>query len=339
MPHTKTALIFTLALALPHAAQALGLGEIHVDSALNERLAAEIDIVGATAEELSGITASIANGETFLRFGVERPSFLSSATFKIAADSKGRPVLAIRSKEPFTEPLINLLIDLHWHRGELVRQYTLLLDPPTYPSDATVADASTTHTAPRPAAGARAVAVPVPVSAPPGPEPVRQPQTIKVGAGTTLRGIASRMGSGGQAGLQRTMIAIFRANPRAFEGNINRLHSGAVLTIPSAAEISAISAVDAAFEVRSQMQNWRTPAGSVQPARPGCGRCGGPGSAARRRPGHRSLHRRGTRSQGADFGTRAQRCKGRVRAANSDIGRAAVRGGSHRQGAGREGRP
>ena len=77
MSHGKMAMMLMTALALPRAAGALGLGEIHVESALNEPLAAEIDIVGATDEDLSGITAAIANRDTFVRYGVERPAFLS----------------------------------------------------------------------------------------------------------------------------------------------------------------------------------------------------------------------------------------------------------------------
>ncbi|GAC1668607.1 MAG: hypothetical protein NVS9B2_11890 [Steroidobacteraceae bacterium] len=117
---------------MPGAAHALGLGDIHVDSALNERLAAEIDIVGASADELRDLRAAVANRETFMRFGSERPAFLSSAIFKVAQDVRGRPVLAVRSTEAFTEPLVNFLVDLHWRKGEIVRQYTLLLDPPGF---------------------------------------------------------------------------------------------------------------------------------------------------------------------------------------------------------------
>src|ERR1700743_1803200 len=122
-----------MALSLPGGAHALGLGEIHVDSALNEPLAAEIEIVGATAEELSGLTATIANRDTFARFGAERPAFLASATFKVSRDVNGRPVLSIRSADSFTEPVVNLLVDLRWHNGEVIRQYSLLLDPAGFP--------------------------------------------------------------------------------------------------------------------------------------------------------------------------------------------------------------
>ncbi len=274
MSHTKTALILMVAFAWPGAVQALGLGELHVDSALDERLAAEIDIVGATAEDLAGITASVANSETFLRFGVERPAFLSSATFKIATDAKGQPVLAIRSKEAFTEPLINMLIDLRWRGGELVRQYTLLLDPPSFSPAVRVADIAPTRGEPislssAPAAPRKAAPEPVKTAASPAPQivpptqqtsasvdPTVSRETVKVAAGATLHGIASHIGSRGEAGIEKLMIAIFRANPAAFEGNINRLQVGAELAIPSVSEVSAISAADANNELHAQMKSW-----------------------------------------------------------------------------------
>jgi pilus assembly protein FimV len=279
MPHTKTALILLLAFALPSATEALGLGEIHVDSALNEPLAAEVEIVGATADDLAGITASIANRETFVRFGVDRPAFLSSATFRIAMDSKGQPVLAIRSTDSFTEPLINMLIDLRWHSGELIRQYTLLLDPARFQSDTRVADAVPTGSAPSaytPPAAAEPVsetsqpatqATPSPEQTSPAVGEPISPETVKVAAGATLRGIASRISSRGDAGPERVMIAIFRANPKAFDDNINRLRQGAVLAIPSFSEISKISPADANHEFRVQMETWHASTTIVGPAK------------------------------------------------------------------------
>jgi pilus assembly protein FimV len=280
MPHAKTALVLLVAFALPGAAEALGLGEIHVDSALNEPLAAEVEIVGATAEDLAGITASVANSEAFLRFGVDRPAFLSTAAFRIAMDSKGQPVLAIRSTDAFTEPLINMLIDLRWRSGELIRQYTLLLDPPRFPSDTAVAaavpadSAAGAYTAPAAPQQFREAAQPVPHIGPSQEQtsaavggPVAR-ETVKVAAGATLRGIASRVSSRGDAGLESLMIAIFRANPNAFEGNINRLRLGAQLAIPSIPEVSKISAADASQEYRLQMETWRASSKFAGPARP-----------------------------------------------------------------------
>jgi pilus assembly protein FimV len=275
-----------MALSVPGAAHALGLGDIHVDSALNERLAAEIDIVGANPLELAGLRAAVASREVFQRYGADRPGFLSSATIQVTQDSQGRPVLAIRSTESFTEPVVNLLVDLTWGHGELVRQYTLLLDPagfasvppaptptlaetnrlaasnnPVSPNVPAAPPAATPTVETKTQTLARQVDPPVDQSEPKGAElAVRKTTHIKVGAKATLRGVAWRVGERSEPDLQRMMIAIFRANPVAFDGNINRLHRGAVLTIPSHAEAAAISKAEAKREVHAQMTAWHAPA-------------------------------------------------------------------------------
>src|SRR6202043_3856002 len=178
-------------------------------------LAAEIDIVGATPIELAGLRAAVANREIFQRFGADRPSFLSSATFKVSQDSLGHPVLAVRSTESFTEPVVNLLIDLNWGHGELIRQYTLLLDPAGFASALPAPILS--H---RLAASNNPASLDVP-AAPPAAAPMRASRKtthVKVGAKATLRGVAWRVGERSEPDLQRMMIAIFRANPTAFDG-------------------------------------------------------------------------------------------------------------------------
>ena len=278
MSRGQNPLVLMMALSLPGAAHALGLGEIHVSSALNEPLAAEIDILGATAEELSSLTASIANKDTFLRFSADRPAFLASATFKVSHDVKGRPVLVIRSTESFTEPVVNLLVDLRWHNGEVIRQYSLLLDPtgfpaatqvaavvrsPVVPLATLVAPAAAPAPAPEATNALAAVATQAAsadATASPAARTTRTTTHVKIGAKATLRGVAWRVGARSDSDLKKTMLAIFRANPNAFEGNINRLRLGAVLTIPSAAEISTISKEDAGREVKAQMTAWRASA-------------------------------------------------------------------------------
>jgi pilus assembly protein FimV len=255
MSRGQNPLVLMMALSLPGAAQALGLGEIHVNSALNEPLVADIEIVGATAEELSSLTASVANRDTFLRFGAERPAFLASATFKVSRDVRGKPVLVIRSTDSFTEPLVNLLVDLRWHNGEVIRQYSLLLDPAGFPAATQVAAAVRSPAAPAAA-----------VTNTPAASTTRATTHVKIGAKATLRGVAWRVGARSDSDLGKTMLAIFRANPHAFEGNINRLRLGAVLAIPSAADISSISKEDASREIDAQMMAWRISAQKVHSA-------------------------------------------------------------------------
>jgi pilus assembly protein FimV len=293
MSSGKNPLMLMMALAMPGAAHALGLGDIHVVSALNERLVAEIDIVGATPEELADLRAAVANRETFLQLGAERPAFLTSATFKLSQDKRGRPVLSVRSTDAFTEPLVNFVVDLRWHHGQLVRQYTLLLDPPGFAAEIRPGDAARAAAlAAAPSAPAAPDAPTPPVAAaPPAATPIveTKPQTvarqvdppadqvnpksgeravrktthIRVGAKATLRGVAWRVGERSDSDLQKMMIAIFRANPSAFDGNINRLYRGALLTIPSFAEVAAISPLEAKHEFHAQMAAWRGSARTV----------------------------------------------------------------------------
>jgi len=261
MSRGQNPLVLMMALSLPGAAHALGLGEIHVNSALNEPLAADIEILGATAEELSSLTASVANKDTFLRFGAERPAFLASATFKVSHDVKGKPVLLIRSTDSFSEPVVNLLVDLRWHNGEVIRQYSLLLDPAGFPAATQVAAAVRSPVAPLAtlalsAPAATSIASPD-VTTSPAATTTRTTTHVKIGAKATLRGVAWRVGARSDSDIKKTMLAIFRANPHAFEGNVNRLRLGAVLAIPSAADISTISKEDAGREIRAQMTAWR----------------------------------------------------------------------------------
>jgi pilus assembly protein FimV len=67
----------------PSWSWALGLGEIHLESALNEPLRAEIDLVAATPEELTALRATLAGRDSFTRYGIDRPAFLNTLTFKV----------------------------------------------------------------------------------------------------------------------------------------------------------------------------------------------------------------------------------------------------------------
>jgi FimV-like protein len=280
-----------LAMSLPSAARALGLGELRVDSALNEPLSAQIDIVGATRDELMALTAKVAAREVFQRYGADRPSFLASATFKVGLDARGRPVLNVRSGEAFTDPVINFLVELRWSNGQLVREYSLLLDPagfaaaPRAGAAAIVSDAARrppamTAAAGTPPAGTVPATPAAPITQPVNASPLMAPGAARaetpanrvreasrsaqrgathhrVAARDTLRGIARRAGARSESRAQRLMIAIYRANPHAFEGNINRLHRGALLSIPSTEDAEAMDAADAKREFHAQMTAWR----------------------------------------------------------------------------------
>ena len=141
---------------------ALGLGEIHLNSALNEPLNAEIDLIAASPDELTALRAALAPREAFTRYGIDRPPFLSSLTFKVGKGKDGRDVLQVRSTDAIPEPFVTFLVEVNWARGRLMREYTVLLDPPVYTpgenagTTAPVTAPATAASPPAPAASAPA---------------------------------------------------------------------------------------------------------------------------------------------------------------------------------------
>jgi pilus assembly protein FimV len=248
---------------------AFGLGDIQVQSALGQPLTAQIELVGASADDLAGLRATIADDETFQRHGLERPSFLSTIVMTVGKDTQQRPVLLLHSSETFVEPMATFLVGLHSPSGELIREYTILLDPPglTRPNSIEAVSAVDATAAVDAAASVEGASAPTAQTA----EAVRQPSgvvpdTYSVARGDTLDRIVRVAGAHSRSDRRRMMLAIFRANPAAFGSNVNVLHSGAILRFPSAAQLSAISADEANHEVAEQMSVWRAP-GRRRPAR------------------------------------------------------------------------
>jgi pilus assembly protein FimV len=250
--------LLLLSLALPNASAALGLGDIHVESSLHQPLAAQIDLVGATTDDLAGLSARIADEEMFRLHGLERPSFLSATALKVSQDKQGRPVLALHSTAAAAEPLVTFLVDIHSPNGELIREYTVLLDPPGFAPDQDSLKSGSVTPVPTPAAAAHTSA-PVATTKRAVPDLQTKPSdyTYTVAPHDTLDRIVTIAGARSRSDRHRMMIAIFRANPRAFQTNLNILRTGATLHYPSAAELSAISAEEASHELASQMAAWR----------------------------------------------------------------------------------
>jgi pilus assembly protein FimV len=269
------------ALLSPTTLYALGLGEIRPHSALNQPFDAEIELISPTADELAGLKVGLAGPDMYQRYGVDRPMFLSGFEFSIQRSRDGRATIKITSNRSVTEPFVTLLVEASWARGRLLREYTVLLDPPVFmPSQPEAQAPVTTPQAGAPSGGrierpvaqqpapAPAEATPVPTPTPtPSSEPTQEP--VASAAGTPLAGeytverndtlwrIASRVTpNGSRREVNRTMIALFRANPSAFQGNINRLRSGSVLRIPELSDIEAISTSEATAEVRRQAAEW-----------------------------------------------------------------------------------
>jgi len=138
----RPARALTLLLALPSAAFALGLGDIHLLSPLNAPLDAEIELTDVAADELNTVQVALASRDTFARYGLEWPAYLSGIQLKTVRTQDGREMIKVRSSDPITEPFVTLLVQVTWSRGVVVREYTMLLDPPVYtPGESAAASA------------------------------------------------------------------------------------------------------------------------------------------------------------------------------------------------------
>lgn len=256
------------ALLAPGALYALGLGEIKLNSALNQPFDAEIELVSATQEDLGALRAALASNDTFVRYGLDRPAFLTDFNFQVAKGSGGRDVLRVTSPRPVTEPFVTLLVEASWPRGRLLREYTVLLDPPVYAPGPAAAEP--VAAAPRVSSGgattARSAAPVANVTNEPvgaerfASEPaasIEPGSTYRVQRNDTLWEIASAANPGNRSDVNRAMVSIYQANPQAFDGNINLLRSGSTLRIPDASQIRSISAAEASAEVARQYDAWR----------------------------------------------------------------------------------
>ena len=124
-----------LAALLPGWAFALGLGEIEAKSYLNQPLAAEIPVFADTPAEIAGLSVSLASSETFTQYGLQRPAFLADLTFSVTPGPRGA-IIRIASPRPITEPFVTMLLEVQWPQGRLLREYTVLLDPPAFANGA-----------------------------------------------------------------------------------------------------------------------------------------------------------------------------------------------------------
>ena len=270
-------LLLTGALLSPVTLYALGLGEIRLNSGLNQPFDADIELLSPTPEELDSLKVNLASTDVFSRYGVDRPAYLSSFQFSLARTRDGRPAIKVTSNRSVTEPFVTILVEASWGRGRLVREYTVLLDPPVFSPSQSQAPAPVQapqagapaegrierQPAPRPAEPevtpepSRPVAAPEqtteePVSA---AEPVTGSYTVA--RNDTLWRIASRVKpDASRRVVNQTMIALFRANPDAFDGNINRLRAGSVLRVPELADMESVSLSEAAAEVARQTAEW-----------------------------------------------------------------------------------
>ncbi len=263
MPRIFFVVLLVVLACLPASLLALGLGEINSRSALNQPFLAEIPIIVGAGDDLSQLRVNLASRDTFDRYGLIQPSFMTGFEFRVMG-APNRPVVRVSSQVPVTEPFVTMLLEVSWPQGRLLREYTVLLDPPVFESAVPAASAPPTAVpTARPAEQSVIRSQPAPTPAP-VPAPAPRPAPVATGGSygpvarnDTLWGIAQRVRPDSSVDVNQMMLAIYRANPEAFGGNINNLRAGAILRVPTNDELYGVSRGEALAEVRRQNESWQ----------------------------------------------------------------------------------
>ncbi len=245
---TLTAAIAS-AVFVTSVASAAGLGKLTVLSALGQPLRAEIELTTSAGEDPASMAVKLAPPEAFRTANIEFNPALLSLRFAVEQRA-GRQIIRVNSSQPLNEPYVDMLLELTWNNGRLVREYTFLLDPAelrtTQPAQVagavqprSQAPAQPAAAAPSPAAASDASERARIAAAREGAqrqaaarEPAERETRYRVRRGDTLSGIATRV-KPAEISLDMMLVALYRANPDAFIGNnMNRLKSGQILSVP-----------------------------------------------------------------------------------------------------------
>ncbi len=253
-------LILPLSILAASQSHALGLGGLQVNSALDETLEGKIPLVLDGNEEIENLTVSLASSSEYQKVGLDKTYVPSNIKVNLV-ENNGQKYIEITSRGPVSEPIVSLLLVVDWSNGHLLREYTLLLDPPLFNSRQVQENYSE----------------PVQTQTYNAPEQINDssqtesiqsnytsqvnntaPNQVVVESGDTLWEIAERYNSG-SATAQQMMVAIFDGNPSAFQNNdMNLIKKGAILDMPSSEQVALISNNEAISEVRTQTQKWST---------------------------------------------------------------------------------
>ena len=272
---------------------ALSLGRITVQSALGEPLRAEIDVPDINAEEASSLQARAASPEAFQAAGLEYNAAMSNLKATLQRRADGRAYIRVSSDRAINDPFVDMILEANWASGRIVRDYTMLFDPPALKQAAASAP-----TAPQVPSTSSAARPPAAAQAPLALSSTRSEQAVKVtprpapaaAAAVTAKPPPTSgtftVKSGDNAGkiaaatkplnvsLDQMLVAILRANPDAFlRDNVNRIKAGAILNLPTPEQAAETPVAEARQIIVAQSKDFndyrRKLAGSAPQAQMG----------------------------------------------------------------------
>lgn len=212
-------------------ANALGVGDITLHSALNQPLDADIELLDVGDLGADEIEVRLAGADVFAAAGVERLQFLNELRFSPVLQGRGGNRIHVSSSRPVQEPYLNFLVEVARPNGRIVREFTVLLDPLGYtprmlPAARSGIEPQRQSSTPVPAPRSAAVVVD-PALLEPGDEYLARPND-------NLWAISGRLRGAGNADRAQLMEALYQLNPQAFvNADRHRLKAGARLRLPA----------------------------------------------------------------------------------------------------------
>lgn len=281
-------------LLAPVGVNALGIGEIQLNSALNQNFSAKIPLIASPGENTKDIRVTLASPAAFQKAGVERSYLLSTLRFKPELNADGTMSVKVLSNDAIREPFLNFLIEVKWAEGRMLKEYTVLLDPPSYieqpvvtaqtapkwQSQNTSTSSNKTETVKRVTEQERIYGEQTypdyqseTTIASPDSSTYSEPLTsrtetatyadnsssVVVPKGAVLWTIAEQMRQNIGASQAQMLIALFKANPDAFyNNNINALKAGATLNFPEPEMFDSIAEKESLQAVKQHNTRWNT---------------------------------------------------------------------------------
>lgn len=253
--------VASLAIIVPSAVSALSVEDYTLNSYLSQPLNLQIKLADLRGLSENDIRIGLATPEEFEAAGIEYDALHNNLNFNIDVAADGTGVVSVTTKQPLSEPFISFLVEYKWPSGRLMREYNLLLDPPTYRTSETASEiipaaatteptASTSRTEPKPSSPKRSASTESPTRA--------SGQEHRVSSSDTLWDIAAKNRPDSSISVQQMMVAIQELNSAAFiDGNINLVKEGAVLRLPDADDVRKVTTRDAMAEVATQNRQWQ----------------------------------------------------------------------------------
>ncbi len=241
-----------MSLLAPMAAHSLGIGDIKLHSALNQKLDAEIALSLTADETISDIKVSLAPPNKFDEAGIAWSYFASTIKFKPILKKSGQVIIKLTSNEVVQEPFLDFLVEVSWPKGDIFKEFTVLVDPPVVYQQPSIS-------APKAAINKASSSTQKNVQ---DGRVDYSSLAVEGRYGPTKRNdslwkVAKKINKHSDVSVEQMMMALYKANPSAFyKKNVNALMEGKTLKIPEKSDLLTLTQRQANANFYRQMAVW-----------------------------------------------------------------------------------